>query len=320
MTAKHKVATESLLARYRQQCQRTAAVEREVGILREQCRHETTDGSKVKELEILIEQLQSASSENVPTRRRSSRRRRKSRYDEDDEEENQGISGDSFRVLEAELDSLRREKKEQLLLKARETQRRMTSERELASTKQTLQELEAKHTATELKLRRMMMMRKKSEMNSSGRRSENLNETMKTMKSELERVEAENKANRKKGLEIVRKLKEWRTEATYWKSKCSKLGVERTPAAVRKSSKENMENSNTPVRVSKASQKVTPIRGGGGTPKTLDTSGISSPIRVDSASFVSTPSTSMTGWSKPLVNLRSGRRTKDTPKSVVMRG
>ena len=133
MNAKHKAATDSLLARYRQQCRRTAAVEREVGILREQCRHETTDDSRVKELEVLIEQLQSAASSTTSSKRNSSgsrRRRRRSQYDEDEDE---GISGDSFRVLEAELDSLRREKKEQLLLKARETQRRLASERELSS-------------------------------------------------------------------------------------------------------------------------------------------------------------------------------------------
>ena len=115
----------------------TAAVEREVGILREQCRHETTDDSRVKELEVLIEQLQSAASSNTSSnsserRTRRRRSRRSSQYD--DEDESEGISGDSFRVLEAELDSLRREKKEQLLLKARETQRRLTSERELSST------------------------------------------------------------------------------------------------------------------------------------------------------------------------------------------
>ena len=115
----------------------TAAVEREVGILREQCRHETTDDSRVKELEVLIEQLQSAASSNTSSnsserRTRRRRTRRSSQYD--DEDESEGISGDSFRVLEAELDSLRREKKEQLLLKARETQRRLTSERELSST------------------------------------------------------------------------------------------------------------------------------------------------------------------------------------------
>ena len=136
MNAKHKAATDSLLARYRQQCRRTAAVEREVGILREQCRHETTDDSRVKELEVLIEQLQSAASSTTSSSKRNSsgsrRRRRRSQYDED-EDEDEGISGDSFRVLEAELDSLRREKKEQLLLKARETQRRLASERELSS-------------------------------------------------------------------------------------------------------------------------------------------------------------------------------------------
>jgi hypothetical protein len=172
-----------------------------VGILREQCRHETTDGSRVKELEVLIEQLQAEhSTKNTNSERRSRRRRtRRSRYEDEDEDEDQGISGDSFRVLEAELDSLRREKKEQLLLKARETQRRLTSERELASTKQSLEELKAKHTATELKLRRLMM--KNGQQKS--RESEDLNVTLKTMKTELERVEAENKSNRKKGLEIV---------------------------------------------------------------------------------------------------------------------
>ena len=108
-----------------------------MGILREQCRHETTDGSRVKELEVLIEQLQSAASSNTSSntserRTRRRRTRRSSQYD--DEDESEGISGDSFRVLEAELDSLRREKKEQLLLKARETQRRLASERELSST------------------------------------------------------------------------------------------------------------------------------------------------------------------------------------------
>ena len=67
----------------------TAAVEREVGILREQCRHETTDGSRVKELEVLIEQLQAEhSTKNTNSERRSRRRRtRRSRYEDEDEDE-----------------------------------------------------------------------------------------------------------------------------------------------------------------------------------------------------------------------------------------
>ena len=107
----------------------------------------------------------------------------------------------------------------------------------------------------------------------------------------------------------VRKLKEWRKEATYWKHKCSKLGVTKTPRT-----KENVETTtNTPLRLSTNRKAVTPISMSKS--KTMNT--ISSPIRVGSSN-VSTPS-SAGGWSKPLVNLRSGRRAK-TPQSVVMRG
>ena len=49
---------------------------------------------------------------------------------------------------------------------------------------------------------------------------------------------------------------------------------------------------------------------------TMVASGISSPIRVmDNGDAVSTPSSA--GWSKPLVSIRSSRRTRDTPKSVL---
>ena len=52
-------------------------------------------------------------------------------------------------------------------------------------TKQALQELEAKHTATELKLRRLMHKTGKS----ARPENQDLNVTLKTMKAELERVE-----------------------------------------------------------------------------------------------------------------------------------
>ena len=152
--------------------------------------------------------------------------------------------------------------------------------------------------------------------------NQDLNVTLKTMKTELERVEAENKSNRKKGLEIVRKLKEWRKEATYWKQKCSKLGVTSTPA---KSQKENTEKSNsTPLTLATNRKAITPISISKS--KAMVVSGISSPIRVmengssgtSSSGDVSTPSSA--GWSKPLVNVRSSRRSRDTPKSVAMRG
>ena len=147
--------------------------------------------------------------------------------------------------------------------------------------------------------------------------NQDLNVTLKTMKTELERVEAENKSNRKKGLEIVRKLKEWRKEATYWKQKCSKLGVTSTPA---KSQKENTEKSNsTPLTLATNRKAITPISISKS--KAMVASGISSPIRVmenGSSGDVSTPSSA--GWSKPLVNVRSSRRSRDTPKSVAMRG